>query len=85
MKNRPSTTSKFYVQNWAQREAVRLSMKCYNKFNLDDMNLKSHIPSQDQVKSWVKRQVSKINADFDENLEDQELFDAIDNYDTDGT
>jgi len=49
------------------------------------MNLKSHIPSQDQVKSWVKRQVSKINADFDENLEDQELFDAIDNYDTDGT
>lgn len=32
MKNRPSTTAKFYVQHWNNREALRLAMHCHNTF-----------------------------------------------------
>jgi len=77
MKNRPSTTSKFYVQNWAQRETARLSMKCYGSFNLDDKHLNSKVPSSEDVQKWYQRQTLQVQKDFGEEINDQELLEAI--------
>lgn len=32
MKHRPITARKSYIVNWSEREAARISMKCYQKF-----------------------------------------------------
>ena len=77
MKNRPSTTSKFYVQNWAQRETARLSMKCYGNFKLDDKCLNSKVPSPEDVQKWYQRQTLQVKNDFGEEIDDQELLQAI--------
>ena len=77
MKNRPSTTSKFYVQNWAQRETVRLAMKCYGNFKLDDKHLNSTVPTSDEVQKWYQRQTSQVKKDFGEEIIDEELIAAI--------
>ena len=35
MKHREDTCRKFYVKQWANRESLRISMKYYDKFNLN--------------------------------------------------
>lgn len=41
MKHRPTTSTKSYVVNWSEREAARLSMKCYQTFVEDAEVLKN--------------------------------------------
>ena len=77
MKNRPSTTSKFYVQNSAQREAERLSLKCYGTFKLDDTQFKGKVPTKDDVRKWFDQQSSHIRKYFREEMNDPELLEAI--------
>lgn len=86
MKNRPSTTSKYYVQVWAQREASRLSMKCYGEFNLMSNFLeKAKVPSAEKLKEWISSQKLKIKKDFGNSIEDEDLVTYIDeqSYQTD--
>ncbi|XP_066934202.1 uncharacterized protein [Clytia hemisphaerica] len=78
MKNRPSTTSRYYVCIWAQREASRLSMKCYGAFNISDTALKNaKVPTPDETKKWFTQHKAAIKADFGEEIEDEELMKEI--------
>jgi hypothetical protein len=80
MKNRPATTSRYYVQVWAQREASRISMKCYGTFNISNTLKNTKVPSQGKVKEWFNSQKENIRHDFGDLVEDEELVQAIDQY-----
>lgn len=71
MKNKPSTCAKYYVQTWEQREASRLSMKCYGTFNLQPPQ---SVISPKQVEDWVNGRISNIKKDYGIKLEDENLF-----------
>ena len=82
MKNKESTTRKFYVQHWAQRESLRISMKCADHFNLNKQeqlivstrnsgrNLSVDASS---VTEWIGDLKKKIKNTSGEDLEDDIL------------
>jgi len=37
MKNRPSTTAKFYIQSWNNRESLRMAMQCVEDFTISNV------------------------------------------------
>ena len=80
MKNRPATTSRYYVQIWAQREASRISMKCYGAFNISDALKNTKVPSTARIKSWFNNQKESVRKDFGTCVEDEELAQAIVRY-----
>ena len=84
MKHKPDTCRKFYVKNYANRESLRISMKCYDAFKLNPKTadaanslrskaLKRKIPSLKEVKAWVNNQESLIKDKFGVGLLDDEL------------
>ena len=73
MKNKPSTCAKYYVQNWKQREASRLSWECYGTFQLEA----AQPVTKNEVKSWLHQQQQRIEKDFDVNLDDQKLLEMV--------
>ncbi|XP_066924389.1 titin homolog isoform X3 [Clytia hemisphaerica] len=82
MKNRPATTSRYYVCIWAQREASRLSMKCYGSFNISDTAIKkAKVPTPEETKAWFVKHKAAIQDDFGEVIKDDELVKAISNDD----
>lgn len=80
MKNRPATTSRYYVQIWAQREASRISMKCYGTFNITDALKSTKVPSPGKIKSWFNNQKEIVRKDFGTLVEDENLAKAIIQY-----
>ena len=77
MKNRPATTSRYYVQIWSQREALRISMKCYGTFNINNALKNSKVPTCAQTKQWISDQTKEIQKDFGVLLDDEELIQEI--------
>lgn len=87
MKHKPSTAIKSYIKNWSQRESVRISMKCFKTFNLDDaMDIektyheitgKSCSPTPIKVFTWLKKQKERIDTDFGNHVYDDALEQAI--------
>ena len=80
MKNKESTTAKYYVQIWSQREAKRLSMKCFNQFSLDrldDVMANAKVPTSAETTKWLKNQQMQIEKDFGNQLDDQALLNLI--------
>ena len=82
MKNKESTTRKFYVQHWAQRESLRISMKCANHFNLNKheqlivstRNSGSNLSVDAfSVTEWIGDLKKKIKNTSGEDLEDDIL------------
>lgn len=83
MKNKKHTCSKYYIQAWHQREEIRLSMKCFEKFGLNGNNKTpppppppTKIPTNADVKKWVTDRAKKIREDYAE-FEDSSLMKAI--------
>jgi len=49
MKHRESTSMKFYIQHWANREAMRISMKCYNTFCPPKVDMEKAVEHNEKV------------------------------------
>ncbi|XP_066927978.1 uncharacterized protein [Clytia hemisphaerica] len=67
MKHKPSTSRKFYVQRYMQREAILMSLKCYDAFGIDENLKKAALAVRAKVKSGktkpeVVREWMKENA-----------------------
>lgn len=80
MKNRPNTTAKFYVINYQQREAVRLSMKLYEKTRgtFDPTKVPQPNPvCKEEEQNWLKHQKAIIKTTFYQNYEDPHLTKSI--------
>lgn len=89
MKNRPSTTAKFYVQHWNNREALRLAMHCHEDLTslvtstTKPLSTPTHgsdvVPppameqSQQKIKEWLTNQEDLAMEDFNENIGDDHL------------
>ena len=86
MKHREETCKRFYVQHWANREALRISMKCFDKFNLNisenvkkealelrSEQMKSKMPTKSKVRRWLSKIISSIKSTFGEEYEDEEI------------
>ena len=79
MKHRESTSKKFYISHWANRESMRLSMKCYSRFLTKDVepivkerkNLMTCTPpNKCQILRWMKENAKKIKSTFNNDLDD---------------
>lgn len=80
MKNKESTTRKFYVQHWANRESLRLSMKCMDHFKMNQhekalilqrKNIDSRLStSRIAVENWFGVLKEKIRDFSGEEIED---------------
>ena len=76
-KNRESTLTSYYTLNWIQREAVRLSWKCYQKFTLSDEEKKIVAvqeklyerppPTKTAVKAWFNKHLDHLKSSADVN------------------
>jgi len=44
---------------------------------LDDKHLNSKVPSSEDVQKWYQRQTLQVQKDFGEEINDQELLEAI--------
>lgn len=64
MKHRPETSRKFYINNWAKQESLRIAMKCYSRFitnpDLEKVSkernemMKCPPPTLNKIKNWLK-------------------------------
>ena len=68
----------YYTLNWMQREAVRLSWKCAQKFHLTDQEqkivdvqeklLQKPVPTKSKVRAWFDKHVKKLEETTKEEL-----------------
>ena len=67
MKHKPETASKYYIKRWSQRESVRISMKCIDRFifpeetvkevmDINDRVSKKPVPSYKEVVDYMKKE-----------------------------
>ena len=89
MKNRPSTTAKFYVQFWNNRESLRLAMQCYNDFTPEGTVSSTNTEkepetfvevmesSPEKVQNWLETQEKQILENFNERIFDDNLTDVL--------
>ena len=69
-KNRESTLMSYYTINWMQREAVRLTWKCHQKFTLsnEEKNIVKvqeelygkPVPTKQKIKTWFEKHLEKL-------------------------
>lgn len=87
MKNRPSTTAKFYIQTWNNRETVRLAMQCISDFTVssstetaEDLSFTEEKmeTSSTKVSEWMADQAELLTSTFDANLSDESLQNILD-------
>lgn len=91
MKHRPSTSKKFYIMHWQNREAIRYSMKCYTSF-LSNTNIKNYalereellkkpMPTKARIKSHTKEKIKNM---FGESITDPGLDACVDELSNSG-
>ena len=79
MKHRPETCKKFYVQNWANRESLRISMKCYDKFTIFSKDVRDNAikarqeskveePTKEKLRCFLMDLFTNKHYDKDDNL-----------------
>ena len=86
MKHREETCKRFYVQHWANREALRISMSCYDRFSVtisekvkkEAVELRKSYeeiqnPTKPLLKSWYYKLAQAIKVGFGEVFEDENL------------
>ena len=86
MKHGEETCKRFYVQHWANREVLRISMSCYDRFSVtipekvkkDAVELRKSYegiknPTKPLLKSWYYKLAQGIKVGFGEVLEDENL------------
>lgn len=68
MKHRHTTSKKFYISYWANRESMRLSMKCYSRFMVKDVDsvvqereklMSCPPPNKSKIEHWLKENSKK--------------------------
>lgn len=77
MKNRTETTQKHYVQFFCQREAIRLSMKIYERTrgNIDLKSIpKPNAINNEQGMKWLKDRIAEIKKRTGNSVLDKNLF-----------
>ena len=85
MKHRPSTSKKFYIMHWENRQAIRYSMKCYTSFVKDKGNIEGLVkkrervmeqlmPTKRAIQEWLKKNSDRIG----EKVQDDGLLACID-------
>ena len=70
MKNKPSTTEKFYVAHFANRAAASISLRVGEKFNI---RRKTENPSTKDLRAWIAQTSKHIEEEFEVKYEDDEL------------
>ena len=61
MKNRPSTTAKFYIQSWNNRESLRMAMQCSDDFTVSSANESTQSEQSDSTVSSATGEVSYLD------------------------
>ena len=74
MKNKPSTTEKFYVAHFANRAAASISLRVGEKFNV---SRKTVNPSTKDLKVWIEQTSKKNEEEFEVSYDDDELAQYI--------
>ena len=83
MKHNPTTSKKFYIMHWENRQAIRYSMKCYTSFIKDEGSIKKFVterekvmekplPTKEAVKRWLKVNQERIKNLSGESLDKDE-------------
>uniref|UniRef100_A0A7M5UPK2 Uncharacterized protein n=2 Tax=Clytia hemisphaerica TaxID=252671 RepID=A0A7M5UPK2_9CNID len=75
MKNREGTTQKFYVQYWNQREAIRLSMKMFERTRGEiqiDLPKPNPVDKEECIK-WYEENKKRISSEHRLDLNDRDL------------
>lgn len=90
MKHRPSTSKKFYIMHWENRQAIRYSMKCYTSFVKHKESIEGFVkerekiieqplPTKEAVQQWLKINKKRIMDISGETMdEDEGLINCID-------
>ncbi|XP_066911330.1 uncharacterized protein [Clytia hemisphaerica] len=86
MKHKPSTSRKFYVQRYMQREAILISLKCYDAFGINESlrkaattirkKIKPGKPKPELLRTWMKdnaKRFAQENGVTNKELSDDEL------------
>ena len=74
MKNKPSTTEKFYVAHFANRAAASISLRVREKFKVSRKKVN---PSTKDLKVWIEQTSKKIEEEFEVGYDDDELAQYI--------
>ena len=81
MKHRETTSRKFYICHWANRESMRLSMNCYSRFIKKDVAAVAEErnklmslppPKKSKIVDWMRKNSEKIKKTFDNDMEKDE-------------
>ena len=74
MKNKNTTTQKFYMAHFANRLATSISLRVGKQFSV--LRLTDQ-PSSKEVKHWLEENSKKIREEFREEYNDEELINYI--------
>ncbi|XP_066924386.1 uncharacterized protein [Clytia hemisphaerica] len=94
MKHRPGTSRKYYTAYWENREALRISMKCYSKFlpsketerivaDRNRMLAQQKPPSKNDMKKWFNNMAKLIQGSTGKKYTDDRLMACFDDLEDD--
>uniref|UniRef100_A0A7M5WQZ8 Uncharacterized protein n=1 Tax=Clytia hemisphaerica TaxID=252671 RepID=A0A7M5WQZ8_9CNID len=87
MKHRATTSKKFYVTRFNHREAIQMSLKCYEVFGIDKTlqteakkfakSIKTTSSNAGKLKDWLKKNITMIKEETGEDACDEEIVEEL--------